>query len=258
MRKISVWAKQHPWAARIIIVVSFIILSVLGFTTGVLLRDAGIYLSLAVLLFFVCLYATGFIAYPFKNKNGKTRIKASGYVRQKACDILLAGSTYLMIVYFGNHKEILFQYSFPLKQAMASSSILPKDSTEKTYKSIAAFSASMKDKNGNLLKWKERKKLLKEQVKAIRNSNEPSDGGKVALIILSVLIALLLIGLIASLACSISCGGSEVFAVIVAVGGTGLVIFLLIRVIRSILGKKKRKKEPVANKNTPVQDALTG
>ncbi len=245
MRKISVWAKQHPWAARFIIIASFILLNVLGFTTGLLLHDAGIYLPLAAILFFACLYATGFIAYPLKNKNGKYRIKASHYVRQKTCDILLAGSTYLMIVYFGNHKENLFRYSLPFNQAAASNTILPKDSTVKTYKSIANFSASMKDENGNFLKWKERKKLLKEQIRAIKNSNEPSGGGKTALIILSILVALLLIGLIASLACSISCGGSEVFAVIVGVGGTALVIWLLIRVIRSITRKKIKEPEKV-------------
>ena len=167
---------------------------------------------------------------------------ASRYVRQKTCDILLAGSTYLMIVYLDNHKEILFRYTLPFNRAMASNIILPKDSTVKTYKSIAAFSASMKDANGNYLKWKERKKLLKEQVRAIKNSKDPSNGGKAVLIILSVLVALLLIGLIASLACSIACGGSDALAVIVVLGGTALVIWLLIRVIRNI--NRKKIKEP--------------
>jgi hypothetical protein len=245
MRKISIWAKRHQWSARIIIIASFVILNVLGFTTGLLLKEAGIFLPLAAILFFACLYATGFIAYPIKNKNGKNSKLKVSYVRQKTCDILLAGSTYLMIVYSGNHKEILFQHPFPFSQAIASNTILPKDSTVKTYKSIAAFAASMKDENGNYLKWKERKKLLKEQIRAIKNSNEPSAGGKIALIILSVLVAILLIGLIASLACSLSCGGSDVLAVIVGIGGTALVIFLLIRVIRGINRKKIKEQEKV-------------
>jgi len=244
MKKISVWAKHHPWTARIIIVVSFILLNVLGFTTGLLLHDSGIYLPLAVLLFFACLYATGFIAYPFKTKNGKYRLGASRYVRQKTCDILLAGSTYLMIVYCGNHKEILFRYSIPFNRALASNTILPKDSTLKTYKSIAAFKSSIKDVNGKLHSWKERKKLLKEQVSGIKKANDLSDGAKTALIILSVLLALGLIYVVAALACTLSCDGSEVAAVVVGIGGTGLVIFLLILVIRSILGKKRHKNIP--------------
>jgi hypothetical protein len=245
MRKISIWAKHNPWFARIIIIASFIILNLLAFITGSLLHDSGIYLPFAALLFFACLYAWGFIAYPFKNKKEKFRMSASCYVRQKTCDIFLAGSTYLMIVYSGNHKEILFRYSLPFNQALATNTItiLPKDSTVKTYKSISAFSASMKDEKGNYLKWKERKKLLKEQIRAIKHSNEPSNGGKTALIILSVLVAILLIGLIASLACSISCGGSDVLAVIVGIGGTALVIWLLIRVIRNINRKKSKEQE---------------
>lgn len=249
MKKISVWGKHHPRASRIVIVVSFIVLTMLGFTTGLLLRDAGIYLPLAVLLFFACLYATGFLAYPFKNKNGKYRMTASHYVRQKTCDILLAASTFLMIVYLGNHKETLFRYSLPFNQAMASNT--PRDSTVKTYKSIGAFNISMKDANGKLHTWKERKKLLKEQVRAIKNASGISNGAKTALIILSVLVALGLIILVAALACSLSCNGSEAAAVIVGVGGTGLVIFLLIVVIRSILGKKRNKNKPVETRPSP-------
>lgn len=242
MISISNWAKHHQWLARIIIVASFIVLNVLGYKTGLMLHDTGIYLPVASIVFFVCLYAAGFIAYPFKNKKEKNPGKSSRYLRQKTCDIILAGSSFLMIVYFGNHKETLFRYSLPFNEAIASSNILPKDSTVNTYKSIAAFAASMKDKNGNFLKWKERKKLLKEQIRAIKRSKETSDGDKTGLIILAVLVAVLLIGLIAALACSIACSGSGAFAVIVGVGGTALVIWLLIRVIKNI--KRGKNKEP--------------
>jgi hypothetical protein len=255
MRKISLWAKHHPWLARIIIIVSFIVLNVLGFTTGLLLHDASIFLPVAALLFFICLYATGFIAYPFKNENRKYRTVASRYVRQKTCDILLAGSTFLMIVYLGNHKEILFRYSFPFNEALASNTILPGDSAVKTYKSIAAFSSFMKDANGKSLTWKERKKILKEQVRVIKKADDLTDGAKAALIVLSVLVALGLLYLIGVLACSLSCGGSDVAAIIVAIGGAGLVIFLLIVVIRKILKKKNLDKKPDKNKSAIIQEA---
>jgi hypothetical protein len=57
---------------------------------------------------------------------------------------------------------------------------------------------------------------------------------------LSVAVALGLLYLIAALACNLSCAGSDIAAVIVGVGGAGLVIFLLIVVIRKILGRKGR------------------
>ena len=52
MRKMSAWAKQHPWSARIIIVVSFILLNTAGYTTGLMLQDSGINLPVAAILFF--------------------------------------------------------------------------------------------------------------------------------------------------------------------------------------------------------------
>ena len=252
MKKLSVWAKDHKWSARFIIVASFIILNILGAVTGVLLSSLSISIPASVILFFACVYGSAFIAYPSRYLKGKKLNAAAFYVRQKSCDLLLAGSTFCMVVYMGNHPDRLFQYGSTLNAAAASSTSLPKDSTVKTYKSIAAFSASMKDENGKPLKWKERKKLLKEQIKAIKTSREPSNGGKVVLIILAVLAALLLIGLVASLACSLACSGSDAFAVIVFVGGTALVIWLLISMIRKITGGKKKKikepeKEPAIN-----------
>ncbi|MGB3153884.1 MAG: hypothetical protein WBB06_04755 [Chitinophagaceae bacterium] len=245
MRKISCWAKDHKWSSRFIIVASFIILNILGIVTGKLLGSLGVSIPVSVLLFFAGLYCVGFIAYPSRTLKSKKLNAAAFYVRQKSCDFLLVGSTFCMIVYMGNHPDRVFQYEQVFNSAIASTPSLLKDSTVKTYKSIADFSASMRDENGKLLKWKERKKLLKEQVRAIQKSDEPSKGGKAVLIILSVLVALLLIGLVASLACSLSCGGSDVFAVIVGIGGTALIVWLLIAVIRSILGKKGKKvKDP--------------
>ena len=245
MKKISAWAKDHKWSARFLIIASIIVLNILGVITGVLLSSLGISIPVTVMLFFACAYGAGFIAYPFRSLKGKRLNATAFYFRQKTCDLLLAGSTFCMIVYLGNHPGRLFQYDTVFNAAIASSPSLPKDSTVKTYKSLTAFSAAMKDENGKLLKWKERKKLLKEQVRAIKNSTEPSKGGKTGLIILSVLVAIGLIYLVAALACNISCGGSDAGAVIVAIGGTALIIWLLLVVIRKINGKKRKKmKEP--------------
>ncbi len=241
MKKISAWAKDHKWSARLLIILSFFVLNALGIAAGVLLSSLGISVPLWILVFFGCLYAAGFIGYP--SRSIKKKWGTRSYARQKSCDLLLAGSTFFMIVCLANHPDRLFRYGGSLNAAVASSSSLPGDSSIKTYKSIPAFIASMKDEKGNTLKWKERKKLLREQVKAIKRSTEPSEGGKIALIILSVIGALLLIYAIAALACTLSCGGSDALAIIVAIGGTALVVWLTIVVIKSITGKKK-KKEP--------------
>ena len=96
-----------------------------------------------------------------------------------------------------------------------------------------------------------KKKLLKEQLRAIKKSGEISKGGKVALIILSVIVALGLLYLVAALACNISCSGSEGGAIILAVGGTALVIFLLVITLRAILGKKKKPKPDIKPESNP-------
>jgi len=244
MKKISSWAKNNKRPARMLIIVSVIVLNTLAIVTGVLLNSLGIYLPLSFLLFFAGLYALGFVVYPSRSLKGKKLNAAAFYIRQKSCDLLLVGSTFFMISWLGNHPDRLFRYG-PTLQAVVPGNTVPRDSTLKTYKPISAFTASMRDEKGNPLKWKERKKLLKEQVKAIKRSTEPSKGAKIALIILSILGAVLLIYGVAALACSLSCGGSDALAIIVAIGGTALVVWLTFVVIKSITGKKKEPgKEP--------------
>ena len=84
------------------------------------------------------------------------------------------------------------------------------------------------------------------QVRAIKRSKEPSTAGKVALILLSVIVAMTLVVGLVFLSCAISCnGGSGALSWIVLLGGTALIVFLLVVVIRRILGVKKKKiKDP--------------
>lgn len=241
MRKISFWAKTHKWPARIIIIVSFLVLNVLGILIGFFLTDLNISLSAFLLLLFSFIYMIGVFMYPAKWEKGKKINAHVFYIRQKACDFMLAASTFGMFIYLGNHPEKIFQGYPSLNAAIIINPSLPKDSITKGYKSISAFSASMKDKDGNQLKWKERRKLLKEQVKGIKKTNDLSKGQKTFLTILSVIIALGLLFLLASLACDLSCAGSDAAAVAVGLGGAALIIFLLTLAMRGIYGKKKKK-----------------
>ena len=240
MKKYSVWAKRNKKAARLTIVLSFVALTCLGILTGRLLEGSGVSLSASWLWLALVVYFVALIAYPFRKKPGSYRV-AYQYARQKTCDVLLAGSTFLLLICVSNKPSVLFSNHGTLYAAV---SIQPvqKDSSGKKYQSLRMFSKTMKDADGKQLKWKERKKLLKQQVKAIRKSADSSAAGKALLIVLSVLIALGLIALIAALACEISCAGSEAAAMVIFIGGTGLVILLLVLAIRAILGKKKKKE----------------
>jgi len=255
MKKNSLWAKDHKVAARLIIIFSFILLTLLGIITGTLLNDTGISIASATLFIVIAIYLAAVIAYPAKSLKGKKLTAAAFYTRQKTCDLLLAASTFCMIVFLSNRPDKLFSYTTPLSAAIPATAAFPKDSTVKNYKPITAFSASLKDETGKSLKWKEKKQLLKNQIRAIKKDNDMSNGAKAALIILSVAAALGLLYLVAALACNISCGGSEGAAVLVTIGGAGLVIFLLILAIRAITGKKKK---PNKTEISPDDPAKTG
>jgi hypothetical protein len=240
MRKISLWAKNHKWQARVSIVVIFLLLNALGIFIGSLLHQLNIILPIAFLYVTVSFFLALFLIYPQKHAKRKTLNRKRTYALQKACDFFLAVSTLLLVCFFSNRPEkFVFNTSVAATTIKHPSTL--KDST-KTYKTIRAFATSMKDKDGKMLQWKERKKLLKEQIRGIKKAKDVSDGNQVLLTILSVIVALGLIYLVAALACSLSCSGSDAAAVIVGIGGLALVILLLVVALRAIHGKKKKPK----------------
>jgi membrane protein implicated in regulation of membrane protease activity len=239
IKQLSFWAKKHKWASRFIIVFSFIIMNVLGIVTGFLFDSLNVTFSSAVLFTTVLIFLLAWFKYPSKKKTTNAFEKDRSYIIQKTCDLVLIGSTFIMFVYFGNRQTSPLNY-FVLTSSANTFSV-PKDSA-KTYKSLDEFKKMMKDENGKPLKWKERKKLLKNQVKAIKKTNDMSEGGKVALIILCVLLALVLAYGVAALSCSLSCSGAEGAAVVVAILGAAGIVFLTIVLIRGILRKSKKSR----------------
>ena len=142
-----------------------------------------------------------------------------------------------MIVYAGNHWENIF---FRAETVQASKIVrIPKDSTITNNFLIRNFITLIKNTDVSKLSQKEKLKMIKDQVRTVKQNKDTTKGEKTALIILSVLIAIgLLLGL-AALSCSISCGGSEALAIIVALAGTFLIVFLLVRIIKRISHPKQ-------------------
>jgi hypothetical protein len=204
MKKLSIWAKNHKWKARIVMVIAWLMLTALAIIIGTTLTGLSIELPSTFLLISVALFLAAIFYYPLRSKKSFYSTDIF-YIKQKSCDMVLALCSFCLILYAANKPGTLFQHYGNLYAATVIEPSVLKDSTSKTYKSIKDFSASMKNEDGKMLKWKERKKLLKQQVKAIN--------------------------------------GSEAAAVIVGIGGAGLVVFLLILVIRGIYGKKKKRKQ---------------
>jgi hypothetical protein len=244
MKQISFWAKEHPWTSRLVIITCYVGLNITGIITGHLLNELSVNFSPLFLFIVVILFLAGFMAYPSHLLKGKTLSKEAFYVRQKSCDFILMCTTFLMIVYYGNHQNDL-PFSTMSQAAIQSNPITPTEKTNtKAYKSFDEFRTSMKNKEGKLLKWKERKKLLKSQVSAIKKAPELSKEMKFLLTLLCILAANALIYLALGLGCSLACSGAPGLGLLVMYGGLTGIIFLFIWAYRAIWGKKKKKKLP--------------
>lgn len=240
MKKISFWAKNHVWESRLLIILFYILLNCIGIFVGRLLSELDVLLTGS--FFTLCTIITLFlwIYYPVKKSTGKVR-KLSAYSTRKLFDFSLITVTFLMIIYIGNHWEYL---SIKVENANATKIIrTTKDSAFENSILIKSFISSIKNTDVNKLSQREKIRIIKKQVKKIDEQKEMSKEGKIALIALSVIVAIGLLYGVAFLSCSISCGGSQALAIIVAVGGLALVLFLLIKVIKRISKGPSKKKE---------------
>lgn len=235
MKKISYWAKDHIWQSRLIIITIYILLNILGIFTGKLLEDVNV--NLPQFCFIACAGFTIVLWFFYPGKSKKL------YVRRKLFDFSLGAITFLMIMYTGNNWAHLFIKS---ESAQASKIIrVSKDSTITNNRLITNFINSIKSMDVSKLSQKEKIKIIKKQIKEIKKDQETSKGEKTMLIILSVIIAIALLFLLASLACSLSCAGSEALALLVALGGTFLIIFLLVKFIKRINKPVPKNEEKV-------------
>jgi len=243
MKKISTWAKNNKWLARILVIVCHILLNAIGIITGILISDLGINIPVAALPFLIIVVLCSFIFYPRKPEKRNNIDKNVFYTQRKRWDFILAASTFLIILYIGNHFDNPLKNYSGIYAAVSSASSLPGDSTIKSYKKIADFNASLKDNDGKLLKWKERKKVLKEQLKGIRKSGDLSKGEKAALTIVSILLALGLLYVVAALACGLACNGADAAAWVVLIGGTAVVALILVIVMKAIYSNRKARRK---------------
>ena len=74
---------------------------------------------------------------------------------------------------------------------------------------------------------------------------ESATAGQIGLLLLTILGALILLGLVVSLSCSLSCSGSPGAATLVLLLGLGITIFLSIVVIRAIFKKNKKSNKVI-------------
>ena len=218
MRALSLKAKNHPWLTRFIIIfLLYPIINICGFALGIIFNQEGFYIT--AITWYVLIFLTLVLAtfYP------RNRMRLS-YYRRKTFDFFLALSSLSFILISGNH----FIDSNPVNnfnQAQASF----KPSAHITEKPAGG-------------KKKNTKKFIKHLIKKYKQA---SDGEKVALIILTIIIALAAVYLLAVLSCSIACSGLEALAYVVFLLGLGGIIFGVAKIIGNINRKSKKKEAEI-------------
>jgi uncharacterized membrane protein HdeD (DUF308 family) len=240
MRKLSFWAKNHPSSARIVIVIAHILLIILGITLGNQFSRAGTQFSPLWIYFFILLFITISILYPFKETPRRTKWF---YAKQKSCDFIAALCGFCLVFCLTNQlnqPDTLF--------GRANAVVSLKDPL---YKNPAAEKILNDFKNGEKTVFsKKEKRIIKEEFKyqlkqyaKAKLTGNKERGDQVGLIILSCIAAVGLLFLLASLACTLSCNGSDAAAIIVFVIGTAAIIWGLIAVIRSIKRKSQKSQK---------------
>lgn len=237
MRNISVWASRHKWTARFIIVGSFFILNCIGLFLGDVLIASGTLISSIWIYLISFIFIAGFITYPSRKEK---KAYKNFYNRQKTSDLLLVSTTFLLIICFGNH------YSLPKNQSpfaftYVNAIELTRANTTTIHETF--IDPSPKKKTSIIKKWKQK---IRDNIRTIRREyKDATPGERTALIVLSIIVALGLFFLVLSASCSLSCSGADGAALVVGLLGTGLIVFLLVRVIKRInRGEPKKPKTP--------------
>jgi len=220
MKQLSFWAKNHIWLSRIVIVVLCHVLVFLGMGLGLVLSaEVGKpnWIWEAILVGVVsCIF------WIYLPKHTLT------YSKRTIILALIYCLCFLICMIVGNRLPERIT-SWELEKVTSSS-----------YQVLAA-SISPAKVNNKITKReirKEYRKAVKNTVKQILHSwQKQNTGCKVILIILTILLALTVFLALAALSCSIACAGNEVLAALVLLGGTGLIVWVTVVLIRSIIRK---------------------
>lgn len=224
MKRISFWASKHKTATRIFIVLAYIPLNILGLYLGTLLTESDVSLSPGYIYsVFLLIIATVFLYN-----------KQFSYYKRKLADFSLGVLTFAGICFYGN-------------QVSNQTPVFPFSGLTVAV-SLSNYSNLTEIKKSNPSKEKLSKKEFKTLRKNIRKQKNDGSGTNVLLIVLTIIVALGLLALLASLSCTIACNGSEALAWIVLLLGTFGIVFLAVRIIRRI--KKGPRKTEIKKEET--------
>ncbi|MEO6455612.1 MAG: hypothetical protein ABIN97_16140 [Ginsengibacter sp.] len=235
MKKISLWAKQHKSIARFLVVTIKLALAFMAYYLGDLFYKSQVHIPLTWVFIAAIISIGAAILYPSKKFNSLS--KHQFYVRQKSCDFILAAGSFIIITTIVNNQATI-------KPSMVLGSIAStiKPARSKARDILASLSYRDKSSLTRVEKRVLKKEFLKQlKIYAIAKVTHDKESANNALpIMLTIIAALGLFVLLASLACSLSCSGSETAAAIVFFLGLAGIIWGTVALIKHI-NKRQRK-----------------
>lgn len=235
MKKISAWAKAHPWPARIVIVLLHVILIAAAVFIGKSLSGLSISISVAYIWFAILLYLAAVLIYPDSKAMHSPRW-ISHYAFQKSCDFMLTATGLFMICFLANRPA---NQPIRLNPLSGAHPVVYSDQ----HSSIVKRNIELKKPGNHILSRKERKALLKElkiELKEVFKA-KPGRTRQIALTILVGLVAMVLLALVGALSCDLSCSGNEGAALFVLILGTAGVVALVLFFIKKINASYRRR-----------------
>lgn len=236
MRQISYWAKDHPLLSRLFIVFSRCLLLWIACFLGAQVAIADMEVSPLWNYVFICLFLAACYAYPL------TRT-AANYTKRKRCELVVCVSGFLLTVC------LVAQLHHPGSFYQSLQATVPIDIPSYKYPEAQKLLEQFKSGEKTDFTRKEKRIIRKEfnyqlvryaKAKIVGNKNESGSAG---LIILACIAAVGLLFLVLSLACTLSCNGSDAGAIMVGLIGTAAIVWGLIALIRSIRRKKQKAQE---------------
>lgn len=248
MKKISIWAKNHVFATRIIISIIHLLLILIAFYIS---QNLQFNFSFSALCIVILIIIAGKIFYPFARRKS--------YVLHKTTLFVTSTCFFLVMCFAMKHNFRLSSYN----QNALSAISLPVDSNKvSSLKQISSY------KDYKALSKSERKAFRKELKKEIRTykkipqPNRPSAQDAV-LIFLIVLCGLGLLFLLSILVCGISCGGisgGAILLTLLGMGGIGVGLYFIIRSLHRNLDKENGimdKQSTNNNRNNNLFPVIT-
>ena len=225
MKKLSLWAKNHPSNSVLLVVLIKLFLLFLACFLGWLFIRASIHLSYLFFIPFFVGAAIAFFLYPPKNKNKKTY-----YNQRKWCDFFIALGGFASIVFMVNNRGIIHFENVEALYTVTTSYPLKDSNITKNKQSSFLTHFNFTKKEG--------RHPVKMLVKLLSKKNEVT-AGDAFLIILTIIFGLGLLVLLTALVCDLSCSGNDGLAIMLALVGTTAIIVGSYFVINRILKKSK-------------------